>query len=352
MEYRKLGRTGLDVSVIGLGTEHLICDRREMDSVLTTAVEAGVNYIDLLYLDAAAYGYDTDFWDNFGPALRSYRDKLILAAHWGSGPRYDIGFCQRCFEDILNRVGYAEVAMMTMVDDQEKWGGWINESIDILTHYKEKGLVGYIGGSGHGGKMLTKAHNSGLFDVLMFPINIISDLDEERIALCQACVERNVGLVAMKPYGGGGLLVVEGKRTSITPTQCLSYVLSLLVSTTVPGVKNTQEMRATLHYLEATDEEKDYSSAISRLKKYVVGQCLYCNHCLPCPQEINISQVILLVDWAKGGVNDWLRKIYAKLEVKASDCIECGECIERCPFDVDVIAKMQKAVEFFEVNAK
>lgn len=90
MEKRKLGRTGLDVGIIGLGTEHLERKRETLDTVLRLAVEAGVNYVDLLYVE-------TDYWDEFGSTYRSYRDKLVLAAHWASGPCCDLDFCQSTF---------------------------------------------------------------------------------------------------------------------------------------------------------------------------------------------------------------------------------------------------------------
>ena len=90
MEFRKLGRTGLDVGAIGLGTEHLERSRGARKEVLRVAIEAGVNYIDLLYIEP-------DYWEEFGPVLRPYREELILAAHWGGGPRYDLEYCQSTF---------------------------------------------------------------------------------------------------------------------------------------------------------------------------------------------------------------------------------------------------------------
>jgi predicted aldo/keto reductase-like oxidoreductase len=357
MEYRKLGRTGLDVSAIGLGTEHLEQSRKTMEEVLGTAVDAGVNYIDLLWVDAARYGYDTDFWDEFGPVLKHYRDKFILTPRWGEPVRYDMDFCQRCFDDLLLRLGtdHAEVAMLMMFDSEKKWDGWIQESVEHLNRYKEQGRVGYIGGSAHDASIAMKAVNSGLLDVLMFPVNIFGYNDKKNSALYQtlyqACVDHGVGFVAMKPYAGGTLFVADGKPSGITPVQCLSYVLSLPVSTTVPGPKNAEELRATLHYLEATNEEKNYLSAIESIPTVWRGLCIRCGHCQPCPQGIDIRWMIRLVDRTRGGITDELMAGYSNFQVKASECTECGECMERCPFEVDVIAKMQRAVEIFEAKA-
>jgi predicted aldo/keto reductase-like oxidoreductase len=346
MEYRKLGRTGLNVSAIGLGTEHLEKSRNTIEEVIRTAVDAGVNYIDI-------QPSNLSFWDYFAPVIRPYRDKLILAVGWPFVYFNDMDKAQRRFEEHLALVGndYVEVAMLRVVDTEEGWNGWVQESLKHLSRYKEQGRIGYIGVSNHGASTAIKAVNSGLIDVLMLPLNIIGHNDEANSALYQACADQNVGIVAMKPYHGGALFFAEGKPSGITPTQCLAYVLSLPISTTVPGAKNLQELRATLHYLEATDEEKDYSSVVADIHGYLAGQCVYCHHCLPCPQNIEIGWVIWFVDKTRGGITDeWMRH-YSALPVKASECTECGVCIERCPFEVDVIAKMREAVEIFETKA-
>jgi predicted aldo/keto reductase-like oxidoreductase len=345
MEYRRLGRTGLDVGVIGLGTEHLELSRETMDEVLRTLVQAGGNYVDLLYIDV--HGTDSGFWEHFGPALRTYRDRLIVQAHWGSGPRCDMEYCERCFDDVLGHAGngYAEVALLTMVDDVDKWNGWAQESIALLRRYQEQGKVGAIGMSTHEPAIALQAVRSGLIDVLMLGVNLVRHNEAGMPAVYAACVEHKVGLVAMKPYYGGGVLSVDGKPTSITPTQCLAYVFAQPVATVVPGVKDATEMRAALAYLVATVEEKNYQEALAGLPALFEDRCTYCNHCLPCPQEINIGRVIMAADWGEGDPGEELRSWYASFPTKASACTECGVCLERCPFHVDVIGRMRRAVE-------
>jgi predicted aldo/keto reductase-like oxidoreductase len=237
---------------------------------------------------------------------------------------------------------------MTMVDEPDRRGRWMEESLKHLHRYQERGHVGYIGGSGHDVAVATELVQSGLLDVFMFGVNLTKHGDEQHQAFYRACEKQGVGLVAMKPYFGGTLLTVDGRPTSITPVECLSYVLSQPVSTTVPGVRSADQMRAALAYCVAGEEERDYGPALANMYHDLEGHCVYCNHCLPCPQGIDVATAVMLADWATWGVNDELEEWYAALKVKPADCIECEQCVERCPFGVDVIAKMRHAVALFE----
>jgi predicted aldo/keto reductase-like oxidoreductase len=191
--------------------------------------------------------------------------------------------------------------------------------------------------------------DSGMIEMLMYPINMFRDADDANKALYQACEDQGVGLVAMKPYAGGGIFI---KTPPISPMQCIGYVLSQPIATTVIGVKNADELRAATHYWEAGEEEKDYKVILENIRHYLVGNCVYCNHCLPCPENINIGLMIHVADTYQYFPQDEIQAEYESLSVKASDCIECGDCIERCPFDVDIIAKMRQVVEYLEAVAK
>ena len=354
METRIMGRTGLKVGVIGLGTEHLTFNCENMDAVLDLAVPAGVNYIDVVYNDPL----DThaDYWEAIGPALRRHRQRLVICLHWGFVYHEPVDLCQRCFDQALDLLenGCAEIAMLTMVDTESLWHNWAAQGIQRLDHYRRDGRIGFIGLSNHNPAVARMAVESGLIDVLMFPVNLYQHHgDPERAALLEACAERGVGVVAMKPYYGGRLLTTEGRPTGITSAQCLHYVLSQPVVTAVPGARNADQMRQTLGYLEASSEERQFAPLHDELVERLRGQCVGCKHCLPCPQEIDIPIVILnleYVEFYSGSrwSEQFNREIYARRTAKASDCVECGVCLERCPFGVDIIGKMHRAVEVFE----
>ena len=357
METRTLGRTGREVGVIGLGTEHLLADRKNMNALLDLAVSGGVNYIDL-FSDPSS-GSLSDYIEAIGPAVSRHRERLVLCIHWGFTHNEPINQCQLGFDQALERLGgdYAEIGMLTMVDSESMWNGWAQEAIERIRRYQHDGRVGFIGLSSHNADIARMAVESNLIDVLLFPVNIYQHPgDPARAALLDTCAKQKVGVVAMKPYHGGRLLRSEGRPTGITPVQCLHYVLSQPVATIVPGARNISEMSEALRYLHASDEEKQFASLHEDLKDRLRGQCVDCKHCLPCPQEIDIPLVINSLEYVEfyGGSRIFAQsswETYASLPVKASECIECEVCLERCPFEVDIIGKMHRAVVVFEAAA-
>ena len=353
MDTRILGRTQLRVGEIGLGVEHLKVSRDNMDAVFDLAVASGLNYVDVLYNDPDAES--AEHWEAIGPALRNHRDSLVLALHWGLIYHEEIELCQSRFNACLEQIGgYAEIAMMTMVDSEGLWNGWAQESLKRLEKYRAEGCIDYIGLSNHNPTVARTAVESGSIDVLMFPVNLYQhDGDEESAALLERCVELNVGVVAMKPYYGGKLIQSQGRPTKITPIQCLHYVLCQPVAVALPGPKTVEELRAAFDYESATPEQKQYETLSDDLQEELQGQCVQCRHCLPCPVDISIPGVILHVDYVDyysgTRMSEALnRRAYAGRPVRASACTECGVCEERCPFDVAIIEKMHRAVELFE----
>lgn len=153
----------------------------------------------------------------------------------------------------------------------------------------------------------------------------------------------------MKVYGGGRLLN-DGTSPfgkAMSPVQCLQYALDRpAVVSCLAGVRNMQELEAALSYYKTDSAGRDYSFIISSRHGDMEGVCLYCNHCQPCPVGIDIGAVNKYLDLAKAG-DELAKDHYSKLSRKASDCTRCGVCIERCPFHVTVMAKMDEAVRMF-----
>ena len=120
MEKRTLGRTGLEVGIIGLGTEHIIPEPGNADAILDLAVDAGLNYIDLIFNDLFADIFEGvgDYWDALGPAIRRHRDDLVLCLHWGTLYEQPLDLCQDAFDTTLKYLGngFAEIGCQTEPD--------------------------------------------------------------------------------------------------------------------------------------------------------------------------------------------------------------------------------------------
>ena len=76
---------------------------------------------------------------------------------------------------------------------------------------------------------------------------------------------------------------------------------------------------------------------------------MYCNHCQPCPEGLDIATITRLTDAAEVDLTDKLNEEYLTLKNKASVCKKCRKCEERCPFDVSVVTNMEKALKIFKI---
>lgn len=386
MQYRKLGRSGLDVGVIGLGAEYLwdfsLGRPASLDTVVSVVDEAldkGLNYIDIP-LPAPAVR------KNLGIALQGRRQEVMVAGHLGAvlennqyTPHRDRALCEKSFEDLLVRLqtDYVDVLMLHCVDEQGDYNKVFEPEglLGVAQRLRKEGKARLLGMSGHSVPVALKAVRDGHIDVLMFPVNPATDIlpgdmrfetvwepgtfqkaeavqettSPTRQELYHTCAAAGVAVVAMKPYAAGRLFNPENPSSIVlTPVQCASYALSQPgVTTIVPGCKNVDEMRAALAYLDATDEQKDYSAIDTNAMWKLHGACMYCNHCLPCPEAIDIAVTTRITDTASYSMDGNTITQYESLAVHASACTECGICTDRCPFGVDVVANMRRAAELF-----
>ena len=380
MEYRELGRTGIKVSVIALGCEGFVANEGALtEQLLNAAEQGGINCIDL-------YAPQPEMRSRLGKWLRGRRGKFVLQAHlctvWQEGQykrTREIGEVKASFEDLLTRLAtdYIDIGMIHYVDSLEDWeavaGG------PVMAYAREmqaQGKIRYIGLSSHNPAAAMQAVQSGLIDVLMFSVNPCYDLqpanedcyalwdgknydrklvnmDPEREALYETCSRLGVAITVMKAFGGGDLLDEElspaGK--ALTVNQCLLYALTRPgVAAVMSGAHTVDELEKCLEYITAADVEKDYAAAFAALPKISwEGHCMYCGHCAPCPQGIDVAAVtkFLNLTKAQNSVPETVREHYAALRHHAGGCVKCGACEKRCPFKVTVIQNMQEAVKVF-----
>jgi len=379
MTYRELGGTGIKVSEIGLGCEGFAGkDEAFTNEMFKTALEHGVNCMDL-------YSSDPDLRSRVGKALRGKRDGFVMQAHlcsvWQDGQykhSRNMDEVRASFEDLLSRLetSYLDVGMIHYVDSVSAWREIANGDVmEYVLELKKAGKIRHVGISSHNPAAALEAVNSGLIEVLMFSVNPCYDLqpgdedveklwaeesykkpllnmDPDREALYEACQRLGVGITVMKAFGGGDLLSEYSPAgKALTVTQCIHYALTRPgVASVMSGVHGMEQLMASLAYETAKDSEKDYAAALASFPKISwKGHCMYCGHCAPCPQGIDVATVTKFLNLARaqGTVPETVREHYAALRHTAGACAECGGCEKRCPFGVAVQENMSLAKKIF-----
>jgi predicted aldo/keto reductase-like oxidoreductase len=380
MQYRPIGNTGMSASIIGLGGEHL--DNKPFavaDEVIGTALDNGINIMDLFMPGETVR-------TNIGRVLAGKRDKVLIQGHIGStdiNEQYDrsrdLATCKKYFENLLRclHTDYIDFGMLFFIDSEKDFTQMFeSDIIKYAQDLKKQGTIRAIGASSHNPLIARKAVETGALDILMFSINPAFDmaphgvnvldhlheensfryeknLDEDRAALYRLCEQRGVAITVMKTLGAGKLLSKEHTPFSrpLTVSQCIHYALTRpAVVSTLIGYSSAAQVHEALGYLDMSEEERDYSDIVKPFQGSFKGSCVYCNHCLPCPQEINIADVNKYLDIAalnEKAVSPGIAQHYKALDRHGSDCIACGSCEERCPFSVPVVKNMEKAAALF-----
>ena len=319
-----------------------------------------------------------------GKAIAECRGEWFVQGHIGStyqNGQYvrtrDMAYVVPAFEDLLERIGggYIDLGMIHYVDSIEDWNICMHtEYIDYVRKLHAEGKIRHIGLSTHNPRIAKLAVESGFIENILFSINpafdmkpasedldtmfadydaSLSGIDPERAELYQLCEQNDVGITVMKGFFGGRLFDPERSPFGVTftPVQCIHYSLTRpAVASILCGYDTKDQVLQAVAYETATDDEKDYASVIASapLHSYL-GQCTYCGHCKPCPMDIDIAMVNKFYDLAvqQNEVPQSLRDHYAQLSPTASACIGCQSCEARCPFQVKIADRMQKAAELF-----
>lgn len=380
MNYRPLGNTGLQISEIGMGCEGFGEDACRMTKELFDAAESyGINYFDL-------YASDPHVREAVGTALSGRREKFIIQAHicsvWQDGQykrSRKLNEVQESFEDLMRmlQTDYIDVGMIHYCDSMSDWNTIIKNGIlEYAATLKKQGRIRHIGLSSHNPEVALAAVHTGCIEVLMFSVNPCYDLqpanedvnelfneakyknplvnmDPQRQKLYETCQTLGIGLTVMKAFGGGDLLDEKlspaGKALSVC--QCLHYALNRpAVASVLAGAHSPEQLEQCLSYETASDAEKDYAPVFATFPNISwEGHCMYCSHCAPCPQKIDVASVTKFLNLAiaQSHVPETVREHYEALDHHAGECISCGACETRCPFRVPVRENMKKAEELF-----
>ena len=333
MEYITLGKTGLRVSRLGFGGIPIQRVNAEEAKALLEAVHnAGINYID------TARGY-TVSEELIGQAIEGFRKDFILATKSMSRDKESMA---KDIEISLKnlRTDYIDIYQchnpsLEQLDQICAEGG----ALEALLEAKAAGKIGHIGLTAHSLAVFEKALELPWVETFMFPYNIVESQGED---LMRRLKEKNIAFIDMKPLAGGA---IENGRLA------LRYVCANeAVTITIPGMYSIDEVKKNVEAVNDTSPlSADELAAIDKVKQELgTNFCRRCNYCAPCTVGINISGAFLFHGYlSRYGLEDWAKGRYEGLSAKASDCVECGVCETRCPYNLPIRDMLKKVAADF-----
>ncbi|HIE50591.1 MAG TPA: aldo/keto reductase [Armatimonadetes bacterium] len=359
MQYRRLGKTDLQVSVIGFGAIKLPgISAEEASAALNRALDLGINFVD------TARNY-RDSEEKIGRALSGRREEFYLATKTGKrdaeGVRADL---ETSLRELRTEV--IDLYQLHSVSSPGEWekvmapGG----ALEAVVKAKEEGKIRHIGISIHRAlNVMREAITCDEFETVMLAY---SPLDQEGVAaeILPLAKKHDLGVIVMKPLSGGLLATPqpEGKPRRPGPDPLvvgsLHYIISNPnVSVVIPGMQSVREVEENAPVGDrpepmTAEERAELFRALGSLgREFRYGQvCLRCGYCQPCSQGIPIPEVFRAVDMYRSypeELKGLAVEVYRKLEVKPTECVECEECIPKCPAGLEIPTRLKEAVELF-----
>jgi aryl-alcohol dehydrogenase-like predicted oxidoreductase len=263
MRYRPLGRTGEEVSLIGLGGHHIGRQKDEKDSIqiIRAAIDAGINFMDNCW----------DYHDGgseirMGKALKGgYRQRVFLMTKIDGRTKEEATkqidqSLQRLQTDVIDLLQHHEVIRLEDPDRIFAEGG----AHEAVIQAKKEGKIRFIGFTGHKDPLVhlrmleVAAHHKFRFDTVQMPLNVMdAHFRSFGRNVLPVLVRENIGVLGMKPMGDG--LIFKSK--TVTPVECLHYAMTLPTSTVITGIDSLkilkQDLEAVKTFKPLTEEQLD-----------------------------------------------------------------------------------------------
>jgi predicted aldo/keto reductase-like oxidoreductase len=323
MEKRFLGNTDMEVSVVGFGGIPIQqLSLGEAERVLLRALERGINFFD------SARGY-TDSEEKIGIALSAHRDKIFLASKALS--RSAAKFEKELEASLRNlRADMIDLYQLHSVDSLEQLekalapGG----AYEALTRAREAGKIRWIGITGHSRSVHHKALQTGLFDTAQFPFNPIES--EWETDFIPAAKEAGIGTIGMKPAAGGAISNVK---------HSILFTLNRGIDVSIPGMNSTAQVDENTSIGDRLEPLTDTQlDELRREREIWSGKfCRRCAYCMPCPNGLNIPFLFLIeAYYTRYNLREWALARLKTQKMTFKDCDACGECLEKCPYELPI----------------
>lgn len=332
-----LGRTGIKVKQLGFGG--IPIQRVAEDTaveVVRHAVESGLDFIDTSRM------YTTSE-TRIGKALQKTGKQVVLAT---KSFQRKADAILKDVETSLNELqtDFVDIYQCHAVRNEQEYAMVVAEdgALAGLKQAKEKGQIGYIGLTSHSLDLLEKVVDDGFFDTIMVCFSFLEPAARERVI--PAAKKNDIGVIAMKPFSGG---VIE------QPEIALKWVLSQPEVLVLAGVEETalfdQNWRTFISGQMLTAQDRGIIAEIRKTQEKAF--CRRCDYCQPCSEEIPIQFVLGAPSIIKRSGSQALKgPLLSYALAKAKTCTACGDCMERCPYELPIPDLIKEKLEWIEKN--
>ncbi len=334
MKKIRLGKTELQVSELGFGGIPIIpLGFDDAVDMVRYSFDKGINFFDT----ANMYG---DSEKKIGAALESVRDKVVIAtktlARDAEGAAGHIEFSLQnlntSYLDLFQFHNIAEDAELKQILSPEG-------AMTAVQAAKSSGKIRHIGFSSHNIDTAVRVCQTGLFSTIQFPFNFIEKepLDE----LFRVAGEKDMGIIAMKPLGGG---LLESAGLCFRFLQQYPYVIP------IPGLSSREELDEIIELYESPRalNEEDLKE-IDRIRNDLGKNfCHRCRYCLPCEQDVRITDIMMFRPMARR-LEAALAIAFTKDAMESTDnCTECEECLPKCPYNLPIPEVIKEQRRYYD----
>lgn len=327
-----LGTTGITVCQNAFGA--LPVQRTEMSEavrILRAAYDGGMRFFDT----ARAY---SDSEEKLGAAFGDMRDKIFIATKTMAKTPEDFWEQLETSLELL-KTDYIDIYQFHCVDRCYAPGDGTG-MYECMLEAKKQGKIRHIGVTAHKLQVAIDCVNSDLYETLQFPFSYLSS--DKEIELVKLCREKNVGFIAMKGLAGG--LIRRSDAAMAFMTQ-FDNVLPIW------GVQRYGELTEWLSYMDDTPEMNDEITAfIEQERGELTGEfCRGCGYCMPCPAGIminNCARMSLML--RRAPAKAWLTETMQEEMKKIENCLNCGQCMRKCPYELNTPELLKKNYEDYK----
>ena len=332
MEFVRLGKTNYKVNKNGFGALP-ITRQNKKDSIelIKKAYDNGINFYDT----ARFY---TDSEEKLGIALNEVRENVIIATKTQA----------ETVEDFWSDL---ETSLKNLQTDYIEIYQFHNPSFcpkpndgtglyEAMLEAKTQGKIKHIGITAHKFTVAKQALSSGLYDTLQSPFSYLTDAQE--LDLVKKCEKLDVGFIAMKALAGG---LITNSKAAYAFMRNYSHVLP------VWGVQREYELDEFLSYQKNPPVLDDELKLVIKKDKEELGCdfCRGCGYCMPCPHDIEINSCARMSLWIRRmPVQPSLSKDFQDKMKQAKECDECGQCIKKCPYNLNIPQLLKENIKDYE----